>query len=123
MGGLVTLVLQGSWQNLERGLTVTGDAERAEAFIGTDRARDMAVNVVLPYFHAMGLWSGDGKLVESCLTLYRSYPPLQENELTREMLYQLLPEEWRRVINSARRQQGLIHLYRALTSTEEGLGQ
>ena len=49
------------------------------------------------------------------MSLYKKFPKLQANEITREMAEQLLPAEWNGVVNSARRQQGLIHLHRQLT--------
>ncbi len=82
-----------------------GDGERA-APVGKDRARDLAVNVALPFLHAL---SGDQ------LDLYRRFGKLQENELTREMARLLLDPAWGRLVTSARRQQGLIHLHRVLT--------
>ena len=80
------------------------------ASIGKDRARDLAVNVVLPFLHA---WSGGG--ADGNLNLYRGFGKSQENELTREMARLLLDPSWGRLVTSARRQQGLIHLHRVLT--------
>ncbi len=73
--------------------------------VGTGRARDLAVNVVLPLLHAM-----EGGAESRYLDLFRSFPKLQGNEVTREMAEQLLPGESPGVVNSARRQQGLLHL-------------
>ena len=73
--------------------------------VGIGRARDLAVNAVLPMLHAL-----DGRAESSYLDLFRKFPKLQHNEVLREMAEQLLPEEWRSIVNSARRQQGLLHL-------------
>ena len=75
------------------------------ALIGVGRARDLAVNVVLPLLHSMT--DGGNSLY---LALYRQFPKLQGNEVVREMAEQLLPDEWCRVVSNARRQQGLLHL-------------
>ena len=57
--------------------------------IGKERARDMAVNCVLPLLHASALLHGDADLALVSLEVYRRFPKLQENELTREMRWQL----------------------------------
>ena len=79
--------------------------------MGADRARDLAVNVSLPFCHSLA--GGDKDTPE--LAHYKKFPKLQANEITREMAEQLLPTEWAGVVNSARRQQGLIHLHRQLS--------
>ena len=80
--------------------------------IGRSRARDMLVNVALPFLHAHARSSGAGALANAALEAYASAPKLQENEITREM--RRLCDIDRSVKLSARRQQGLIHLYKAL---------
>ncbi len=73
--------------------------------IGSGRARDLAVNAALPLMHSL-----DGGSESVYLLLYHRFPKLQGNEIVREMTMQLLPEAWRAEANSARRQQGLLHL-------------
>lgn len=73
--------------------------------IGKGRARDLAVNVVLPLFHGLG---GDSD--SPYLELYRRFPSLQRNDLEREMAEQLLGKSARPLAKGARRQQGLLHL-------------
>ena len=73
--------------------------------VGAGRARDMAVNGTLPLLHGL-----DGGTESPYLALYCRFPKLQDNEVAREMAEQLLPEQWRPEVNSARRQQGLLHL-------------
>ena len=75
------------------------------ASIGMGRARDLAVNVVLPLLHSQA-----GGESSPHLDTYRRFPKLQGKGVTGEMAEQLFPEEWRLVANSARRQQGLLHL-------------
>ncbi|MCY4365067.1 MAG: DUF2851 family protein [Chloroflexi bacterium] len=94
---------------LTAALAVKGDSA-GQAFVGDARARDMAVNVVLPFCHARC-----GNTEESpAQALYEKFPRLQPNEITREMAEQLLAPEWGAVVTTARRQQGLIHLHRQL---------
>ena len=92
---------------LTASLTVSGTVAGTVAAVGLGRARDLAVNVVLPFFHAM---SGGG--AEDYLDLYHRFGKLQENELTREMARLLLDPSWGVLVTSARRQQGLIHLFK-----------
>ena len=75
------------------------------ASIGAGRAGDLAVNAVLPLLHSLA--GGDES---PHMDAYRRFPKLQGNEVVREMADQLFPPEWRRVADSARRQQGLLHL-------------
>jgi len=89
------------------------------ALIGKDRASDLAVNVVLPFFHALdGLYPGRVPCGDP-LGFYRSFGKLQGNELIREMTQQLFDPSWdvngsSKIINSARRQQGLLRLHAVL---------
>lgn len=88
---------------------------KAPALIGSSRAREIIVNVVLPLFFARGRLLGDAALASHCREMYDGMPPGQENEVTREMKSLLGMSGKRRVtVSTARRQQGLIHLYRVL---------
>ena len=58
--------------------------------IGRGRARDMAVNCVLPFLHALAQLRDDAELSQLSLEVYREFPKLQENELTREMRRRLI---------------------------------
>lgn len=89
---------------LTAALTVDGPGG-GTAPVGPGRARDLAVNAVLPMLHRL-----DGGTESSYLALYRRFPKLQGNEVVREMAEQLLPGAWQAEVNSARRQQGLLHL-------------
>ena len=125
--GLRQVCESGTPQEIERGLAVSGEGfwavhldfhlpmARAPAPVGGGRARDMAVNVLLPFFHARAHLLGNGVLRRRTLDLYRGFPPGQDNEVTREMRALLTASTGGcPVINSARRQQGLIHMYRIL---------
>ena len=108
---LAEVVAAGAPASLTAALTVKPEEGKGAALVGADRARDLAVNVVLPFCHA---WSGGGDSSANALALYKKFPRLQANEITREMSDQLMPPQWATVVNSARRQQGLIHLHRQL---------
>ena len=79
-------------------------------YIGRSRALDIVVNVSLPLLHAFAGHIDDQALADTALDAYTTVPKMQDNEITREM---------RRLCNidndvklTARRQQGLIHLYK-----------
>jgi hypothetical protein len=99
-------------------LTVQADAEGGPACIGPGRARDLAVNVVLPLLHAGAAARGETGRADHYLTLYRRTGKLQDNEVIREMARQILDPArdpaWGRLVTTARRQQGLLHLHRLL---------
>ena len=80
--------------------------------IGRSRARDMLVNVALPFLHAHARSRGVTALANAAFEAYAAAPKLQDNEITREMLRLCDIDSGLKL--SARRQQGLIHLYKAL---------
>ena len=84
-------------------LISTTVAKRQPSLLGRERAGEIAVNILLPFACAYGLES-------QALGLYRDYAPLAENEITREMSEVL--DITNKLVNSACRQQGLIHLFK-----------
>ena len=106
--GLRTAVERGGASALTEALAVRPHVVRS-------RAREMAVNGVLPYFHALGglTREGDPRTIQE---LYRRFPKLPENDVTREMARLLSSRGHELEINGARRQQGLIEMYRTMTS-------
>ena len=76
------------------------------ASIGAGRAKDLAVNAVLPFLYA-NCGENTGQVY---LSLFQRFPRLEDNEIVREMATELLPEDWHCQVNSAQRQQGLLHL-------------
>jgi hypothetical protein len=105
--GLRGDIRQGDARHLVRRLTV-------QPFIGPGRARELAVNVVLPCLHAWGGLRREQALQRLSLELYRGFPGLQDNEITREMKRLLSPEIDAVRTTGARRHQGLIHLYKTM---------
>ena len=94
---------------LVRALTAS---EEGRTLIGKSRALDIAVNHVLPFFHAWSVLVEGGSLAEDALRLYRKAPRLADNEMTREMASLLKVE--RRLLKGAMAQQGLIQMYREM---------
>ena len=87
---------------------------KAPALLGRDRAADIVVNVLLPFAAAWGNASSRLALATNTRVLYGSHPRLAENTLERHMRRQIGLD--RRLVNSARRQQGLIHIFKTSCS-------
>jgi len=97
---------------LEAGFMVAGEGYRSpgrRALIGQGRAREIAVNIALPFAFAWAEANYEASLAEAALWLYRIYPKSGENEITRG-LTRLLGSRTSALVDSARRQQGLLHL-------------
>ena len=80
-------------------------------YIGRGRARDILINIALPFLHAHAAQVSDESLSDATQAAYAAAPKLQENEITREM--RRLLNIGKEVKMTARRQQGMIHLYKA----------
>ena len=105
--GLAAEVQGGDPRSLREGLTV-------RPFIGAGRAGDVAVNVVLPFLHAFAQVAGLPALGRAAVDRYHAFPKLEENELTRETRRVLGPRLDPKWVRGARRQQGLIQLYKGI---------
>ena len=94
---------------------LTGRADAgARALIGPGRARDLAVNVVLPFCHAVAVVEQAEDSGQGYVQSYRRFGRLGDNELLREMRERLFSPDWAMAVDSARRQQGLLHLHHLL---------
>lgn len=82
--------------------------------IGAGRAAYMVVNVLLPFFGAYAGFRGSRQLHERCAELYRGFPRLADNEITREMARLLGRDAVEAAVAGARAQQGLMHVYRKI---------
>jgi len=113
------------YRRLEKGLVVTtngywashfdfgsGSRIRNQSLIGSRRADDIVVNVLLPFTLAWSQVTSQPELERKALDLYRRYPKLAANSVERHMRHQLGLSS--HLVNSAQRQQGLIHIYNTL---------
>jgi len=113
------------YHRLERGLVVTGNGYWANHFdfgsdsltvsqtlLGGGRAADIVVNVFLPFTFVWSKASSQSELGDKVFELYGNYPKLAMNAVERHMMNQLGLSN--SLVNSARRQQGLIHIYNTL---------
>ena len=108
---------------LENGLTVTRDGywqdhfdfdvrskTKVSALLGNSKAGEIAANIVLPFAFSWAELANEAQLTENAMELYRNYPKLAENCITRHMRKQLGFEATFDL--SACHQQGLIHIFR-----------
>ena len=115
------------YHGLERALRVTTDGYWAHhldlglpsrmstpALLGGGRAADIVVNVLLPFAVAWARLTAQPGLAIKAFDLYRHYPKLAVNAVERHMRNQLGISRY--LVNSAQRQQGLIHIYKTLCS-------
>ena len=80
--------------------------------LGSRRAADIIVNVILPFTFAWGQTISQPELAEKAQALYQRYSRLAGNSVERHMKDQLGLSS--KLVNSAQRQQGLIQIYRTL---------
>ena len=87
--------------------------------IGKERAADILVNIVLPVAYLWAERVQSRQLMEAVQLLYDKHPKLQDNFITNQVIQQLFPEKRaaRSVINTAKRQQGMIYLYKMFCSS------
>lgn len=78
------------------------------ALLGRERAVDIVINVLLPFLSIRE----QSKQAEKALKIYRDYRATAENTLVKHMRQQL--GLTRHLTDTARRQQGLIHIYKTL---------
>ena len=82
------------------------------SLLGRDRAADIVVNVLLPFTSAWGELNSQPELAGKAFTLYHNYPKLSVNTVEQHMMRQAGLNS--SLVNSAQRQQGLIHIYNTL---------
>lgn len=131
LNGLVRLVREAplsrsGHKGLEAGLVVAGHGcpdwpypgvgrgRRGMTLLGSRRAAEIIVNVLLPFTLAWSTSVAQPELGRKATELYRLSPGLSANSVERQMTERL--GLGRAPVNSARRQQGLIHVYKSLCS-------
>ncbi|OGO24162.1 MAG: hypothetical protein A2144_14660 [Chloroflexi bacterium RBG_16_50_9] len=108
----LTITTDGYWANhLDFGLP---SRMATPALLGEGRAADIIVNALLPFTVAWARTIAQPAMVARAFSLYRQHPRLPVNTLERHMKTQLNINSC--FINSARRQQGLIHIYKTMCS-------
>jgi hypothetical protein len=94
------------------GRSLAGMTGEEIALVGESRAADMVVNILMPALLAYADTQGKTALHEKVEGVYAVYPKLSENKITKAMTDEVFGPRKRNAVKGARRQQGLIHLYR-----------
>lgn len=111
--GVLTVEGDGYWaSHADFGRALGKDTIEDMALVGTSRASDIVVNILLPLLIAHTDRQGDETIRKRALALYAAFPKLSENKITRAMADEALGPRKKGAITGAKRQQGLIHLYR-----------
>lgn len=87
-------------------------------WVGRGRAREMAINVILPFSFAWAEANVSKTLGGHALELYRTYPKSGENRTTRLLGKILANGERGSLERRAVHQQGLIHIYKSFCQTD-----
>jgi hypothetical protein len=122
-----------AFNTLENAFIVATGSRNGNPFtwLGRERAADIIVNVLLPFCEAFGRKAKLAGLTRQARELYRAYPGQTPNSIVNHMTGQL--GLVRKHVNTARRQQGLLHVYKenciqgrcrecSLTQLEAGVG-
>lgn len=108
------VITDGYWQHhLDFGVECTA----APTLLGRGRAAEIVLNIVLPFFFAWSESDSYPGLKDKVLALYRGYSRMGWNKVTRLVLHRTLDGSTK-VVDSARRQQGLLHLYHRFCAEE-----
>lgn len=84
------------------------------ALVGESRAREIAINLAIPFLLALDRTTPDAVTAESAglaLEAYGAMPRLGPNEVTSWMIANVITPARARVVSTARRQQGIHYLY------------
>lgn len=92
---------------------------QSDSIIGDNRADDIIINVIFPFAYSQML--DNEKPAYKIIELWTRYGRLQDNAITRYFSKRLFQseKEYLSVINSACRQQGLIHIYSSFCSVSK----
>ena len=82
--------------------------------VGADRAREIVVNIILPVLLSYANEIEDLKLKIKILQIFQEYPKGSQNSVVKKMVDLLFNDNLasKKMINTAGKQQGLIHLFK-----------
>lgn len=104
---------EGYWaSHSDFGRALDKAAREDTALVGSSRASDLLVNVLLPLLIATADRVRDPLLRQRAMDVYARYPKLAENKITRTMSEEAFGPLRKKAVKGARHQQGLIHLYK-----------
>ena len=99
-----------------------GHISKGQRLIGTQRARTVVIDAMLPVLMLYAQHSADAALREHLLACYHTAPLLPDNHVLRYMRHRMLGNDpaWLRLVTGARQQQGLLQLFTDFCGNDEG---
>lgn len=95
--------------------------KKSSTLVGTDRAKEIVSNIVLPVLFSYSEEIEDAQLKITIIQLYEKFPKATMNSLVKEVSSVLFPDNpaVKEIIASTARQQGLIHIYKLFCRRRE----
>ena len=95
--------------------------KKRERLIGKERATVIFINIIIPVLLAYARKRGDYELEGKLFKAYKLHSKLSPNNITRFMNYRILGEDLQEVsvVNSARRQQGLLQIFKDFCESDD----
>jgi len=89
--------------------------------IGKERATVIFINIIVPVFLAYARKREDSELEGKLFKVFKQHPKLSPNNITRFMGYRILGKDSHEggVVNSARRQQGLLQIFKDFCESDD----
>jgi hypothetical protein len=99
-----------------------GRISKGQRLIGTQRARTVVIDAILPVLMLYAQHSADAALCEHLLACYHTAPLLPDNHVLRYMHHRMLGNDpaLLGLVAGARRQQGLLQLFTDFCGNDEG---
>ena len=82
----------------------------APALVGKERAGEIIINIILPFFAAFSQFTKQPELEENTLEVFQHYRAPAVNSLEKHMIQQL--GTGLKTAATAQRRQGLLHIYK-----------
>lgn len=94
-------------------LVLGGNSRETPArLVGRERTAILLINVIIPLLLLYARRHEDKEMEGVLHEIYSHYPRLQPDSIVKFMTERIIPEKSAKIVNSARRQQGLHQLYR-----------
>jgi len=99
-----------------------GRRSKGQRLIGTQQARTVVIDAMLPVLMLYAQYSADAALREHLLACYHTAPLLSDNHLLRYMRHRMLGNDptLLGLVTGARQQQGLLQLFTDFCGNDEG---
>ncbi len=95
--------------------------DKEVTLIGESRSREIVINIVLPVLYAFALETEDAQTRAKIQQIYNEFPKTTKNMIERKMIERFFGQDRnkQKLITTAAKQQGLIHLYKLFCRRNE----